>query len=1019
MTSEDLPAGKPPQTLASRETPQPDKILEAIKGSSASEPVSKESAVRDSRVRAAEQAIKDRGFPPENIEKLRQFAINKLGAGPRFSEEYAELLQSAIHNHDALTYKLYNSSPEADAKAAVAGKESRLLATAAKVRPIDPALADQLEGLAEGRYHNARELMDFAEEHIGDPKTFSSIERDFKTYQAKRRSDEAGFGTIDALLFGIPSLLGKARRALSRKAVSKYEPVKGSTPAPSTPKSGVATEPARRERAGNIRLEKLNAPEDVINEIRRMAKEREPEFDEQRRGKQTFQNTRDAAAKLVEEGMFTERDLKNMKAGHSLNAEELLAARGMLIEQGRMVRVAAKLAQEHPSVENFLHFQEELQKQAGIQKAVSGAVAEAGRALSQQRIIANALKGENRSNHEKVLEALGGMELSAEAAHRLSQIPENDPVALNNFLRSQKQWTTIQKIEAYWITNVLSSPRTPIKKGLGDVTLAILEVAKKGVEGAIDPILATIIGRPREHYLREAPISAMAAISAIPEGLRKAAFIMSHGFDKDESTNFEMPYRYEFPGGAKNPWNLPGRTLQSITKFFQVMAFQGEIHAGAVRQALKEGHRGEAFRNRAAELIQHPSVPMVDAAMNQAHLQTFTESPDALSRILTTMRDKVQISPSFPLIGGLRPMKFVIPFIQIPYNLTKHAFRYSPLGAVRLSDPKVWKNKEASGIASRALIGAALMALFAYMAAKKSLTGAAPSIPAERDEFYRSGKQPFSMKIGNRWISYKVLGPLALNAAAVAGWHDRMEKTGDQPVPDQVIAAGAAMGQALLGESFLAGMKNLVDALSDPAHSASRFATGIVGGFVPLESADRTLNDALDPTVRNPNGMYERILSGLPVVSKSIPPKLDALGRPSTKEGSSGFASLFPGGFADARPRGFVDKELDRLSDLGLRNIGFVGKTVTVDDVKINLTRDERDAAQRMRGQYLQAYLGKLFSSAEYKAMTNEDKLQEAESAIRDAERDAHEQTIDAVLNKRLQRSASIPRTAPGSMPAR
>ena len=166
-------------------------------------------------------------------------------------------------------------------------------------------------------------------------------------------------------------------------------------------------------------------------------------------------------------------------------------------------------------------------------------------------------------------------------------------------------------------------------------------------------------------------------------------------------------------------------------------------------------------------------------------------------------------------------------------------------------------------------------------------------------------------------------------------------------------------------------------------------------------------------------GMYERILSGLPVVSKSIPPKLDALGRPSTKEGSSGFASLFPGGFADARPRGSVDKELDRLSDLGLRNIGFVGKTVTVDDVKINLTRDERDSAQGMRGQYLQVYLGKLFSSAEYKAMTNEDKLQEAKSTIRDAERDAHEQTINAVLNKRLQRSASIPRTAPTGVPAR
>lgn len=839
-----------------------------------------------------------------------------------------------------------------------------------------------------------------------------------KPEKKPRNDDEAGFGSIDALLFGIPSLIGKAIRALT--GGSKPAPAVPEKPKPiaTPPQSGIPKTVPTKERAGNIRLDKLNAPEDVINEIRRMAKERGPELDEQRRGKQTFGQTRTAAEKLVEEGMFTEGDLKHMKAGSALNAEELLAARGMLIEQGRMVRVAAKMAAEHPTTDNYLRFQQELQKHAGIQKAVSGAVAEAGRALSQQRMIANALKREDRSNHERVLEALGGQELSEEAARRLAQIPENDPVALNNFLRSQKNWTTIQKIESYWITNVLSSPRTPIKKGFGDVTLALLEGGNKAVEGAIDPILAMITGRQREVFMREAPAFSIAAISAIPEGIRKAAFILSHGFDQDTALNLEMPYRYEFPGGGKNPFNYPGRALQGVTKFFQVMAFQGELHAQAVRQALKEGLRGNAMQNRAAELVQHPTDRMVEASMNQAHLQTFTENADTLSRILTTMRDKVQIPATFPLIGGLRPMKFIIPFIQIPYNLTKHAFRYSPFSLPRLSDPGVWRDKKASGILSRALIGSALMALFAYLAAKNGLTGAAPSAPAERDEFYRSGKQPFSMKIGGKWVSYKILGPLALNAAAVSGWHDRMEKTGDQPLPDQVIAAIAAMGEALLQESFLAGMKNLVDALSDPSHAASRFATGIVGGFVPFESALRTTNDALDPTVRNPNGMYERIVAGLPVVSKSVPPKLDALGRPSVKEGSGGIAAIFPGGFANAAPRSSVDGELDRLKDLGLRNIGFVGKTITVDNVKINLTREERDASQKMRGQYIRAYLAKLFASEPYKAMTDEDKLQETQSAIREAERDSHEETIDAVLNKRLKRTASIPRTAPTASPA-
>jgi formate dehydrogenase maturation protein FdhE len=64
----------------------------------------------------------------------------------------------------------------------------------------------------------------------------------------------------------------------------------------------------------------------------------------------------------------------------------------------------------------------------------------------------------------------------------------------------------------------------------------------------------------------------------------------------------------------------------------------------------------------------------------------------------------------------------------------------------------------------------------------------------------------------------------------------------------------------------------------------------------------------------------------------------------------------------------------------------------------------------------LQAYLGQLFKSPEYKEMTDEDKVQEAESAIRDAEKDSREQMITAVLERRVkQMSASkLPRSAPG-----
>ena len=932
-----------------------------------------------------------------NIGNLETYAANR--------EEDIKALRRDLEARKAELEKPFN-------------KQAQLNKLLAKQKELNEALVVNKEdktmaGAREGQEFDDN-FKEIAPSHVvpGEGEGLSEIPRRI----VNPENPEAGFGFNPLIELG--HLIYRAFRALRGKRVpASGEPIPVGARVES---SGVPrTAPDKRpvEHAGNIRLDKLNAPEDVLNEIRRAAKENAPEFNEQRRGSIPFNETRDMAKKLVEEGMFTEKDLKSMKAGTALNAEELQAARSMLIASAQKVREAAAKVRTNGNVDNVLAFQEALLRHDGIQKAVSGAVAEAGRALSQQRMVAKALEGKDQTAHERVLEALGGKELSEDAARRLAEIPEDDSVALNNFLRSQKHWTTAQKIEAYWIANVLSSPRTPIKKVLGDVSLGIVETARRFVDVPVDKIMAAIQGRKSETTLREALVAPLSYLSALPEGIRKASYIIMHGFDTGDPLTFELPRRYEFPGGIKNPLNVPGRALSAATKFFQVLAFQGEMHAQAVRQAASEGLKGEGLKNRAAELIQHPTEDMIDAAMKAGEFQTFTERPDVLSRILMSMRDKVALPKGIPLIGGLHPLRFVIPFVQIPYNLTKHSLRYSPFGFARLNDFEHAKSPEATKTISRALIGTAIVGLFAYFAAKKMLTGAAPNDPAGRDEFYRSGKQPYSIKIGNRWVSYKAAGPFALTAAAVAAWHDRNEKKNDMPATDQILAFGGAMGRALADESFLRGLKGGLDAMQDPERFSGRLVSSWLGGFVPMESALRTLGDALDPTVRNPQTMYERIAAGLPVLSKTVAPKLDTLGRPSTKEGSSGFAALFPGGFSKDEPKSAIDAELDRLNKLGLKNVGFAGKHLVVEGYKVALSIDEQDRYQKLRGAYLQSYLRQTFNAPEYKQMSDEDKIQASEDAIHQAERDARAQIGDQILAERLKkvRSAAIPRRPPGA----
>jgi hypothetical protein len=196
--------------------------------------------------------------------------------------------------------------------------------------------------------------------------------------------------------------------------------------------------------------------------------------------------------------------------------------------------------------------------------------------------------------------------------------------------------------------------------------------------------------------------------------------------------------------------------------------------------------RGKAATNRAAELVQNPTSQMIDAAQEQAELQTYTERPD---RIM-----------SWFLAGRKIPgMNYLLPFVQIPYNITKNAVRYSPFGF----NPKKTKTPEASRMLARMMVGSLFMGAMAYPWKKHELTGAAPKSPAERDEFSRSGKQPFSIKVGNRWYSYLALSHLGLLASGVASIADKWKKEW-RPDPAQAVEQFAFYGTRCSKSLFFA-----------------------------------------------------------------------------------------------------------------------------------------------------------------------------------------------------------------------
>ena len=346
----------------------------------------------------------------------------------------------------------------------------------------------------------------------------------------------------------------------------------------------------------------------MLDLIRNVAKTHGARINAQRRG---VLKDKDLKDRMEQVGLDPEK-LAKLKKGTALNEAEMQVAIGIMLDKGEQVREAAHAAQEANTTENLLELQRIENEYVAIQAAVSGAKAESGRALRIQRMISEAFRSQNKSNYERVLDSLGGRELTEKERQKLLQIPEDDKVGLARFLRDTAKFTAPQKIVAYWINNILSGPSTVQRKLLGDAAMAVLTGPQRFARAVFDPAIAKIQGRPREFFARDALAQNLAYLKSIPEGVRAGAFMVWNGFDLQDAEELDMPYRSELPGGLAT--NFPTRLLAGATAMWKVAHFKASIAGLAMRQALKEGLSGDALVARALELRNAPLPGMVDQA---------------------------------------------------------------------------------------------------------------------------------------------------------------------------------------------------------------------------------------------------------------------------------------------------------------------------------------------------------------------------------------------------------------------
>lgn len=705
--------------------------------------------------------------------------------------------------------------------------------------------------------------------------------------------------------------------------------------------------------AGNINLRRLNAPDDIKTMLKDVATEASG-FMGERRGVISNEQTAALAAELG----LSVKELLARPTGAAFNAEQIFAARSMLLKSAERVKKLAARAKTSTSMTDLAEFQKAVLRHRAIQEQIAGITAEAGRALQQFNMIAGKdyirgldaiIGGVKNSKATFDAKRKGDEEMTRELAEMIDAL--SDPAQIGKFIADSRKATWGDMIREVWINSLLSGPRTHAANIVSNTLTALWQVPETAVAAA----LGSLHGGERV-TAGEASARLFGLVQGAREGLEAAGHLLKTGEPRDAISKLEAHERRAVPGKVGEAVRIPSRLLEAEDQFFKAMAYRAEINALAHRQATFEGRKGQDFQNRIKELVTNPSQKMQHQAHQAALYQTFQNKLGPKGQWVMNLREAI---PGAWL---------VLPFIRTPANILKYAAERTPLGLAMkpVRDNLTGKNGNVARDvqAARMLMGTAIMASVVMMVGAGLVTGGAPDDPDEERILRATGWQPYSIKVGDTYVSYQRLDPIALivgiAAESVGIWEHVTQAEGDKVAAMLVTT----IANNIKEKTWISGLVTFNEAFfSGDAWKLNAWANRLASSVVPQAVAQYTQSQ--DPFVREARSMLDAIKARVPGYSSTLVAKRNVFGEQIKREGAVGPDILSPF---------FVSTVKDNPVAQEMLRVGYFPSMPNRVLAGHKLTAEQYDRFVEVSGKRATARLNRLISSSRWNSKSDTDK---------------------------------------------
>ncbi len=420
-----------------------------------------------------------------------------------------------------------------------------------------------------------------------------------------------------------------------------------------------------------------------------------------------------------------------------------------------------------------------------------------------------------------------------------------------------------------------------------------------------------------------------------------------------------------------------------------------ESFESAKKQAAAEGYDGIDLSRRVSDIIEERRAKSdvgkqaVKESERFAAEATFNNEPVGLAGVIyrnlaRTVKDAD--------IGGVPVLKPWAMFLRVPANVFNATTNFTPMGSLRAelgvkgekyrkggTGENQWRNftkDERARLHIQSIIGTTLMAALTASILQDdekkriNISASGPNDPNKKAQLKASGWNPYSIKVGNKWVSYKdspLLVPLAI-VGHVADAVKYQKSKSDLVLGNRVLDAVSHAPQIIFQTSMLSGLSDLMSALGgqgDVMKSLERTLGSIPANLaIPYNRLLQQVDQSFDEKVYKENAAVDAV----PFARRGGEVQTDVQGRPRTFSPLTRFVS---------------EENKDPVDSLLRQKNIFIPEAGT--DSKIGnrvMTDDEHTKYRRISGQRIRARLQ--LAAPQIRAMNQEQAQKRVEQISRE-----------------------------------